>query len=423
MEHLLHYVWKYKLYAPSCLVTTRGLPVSVIDPGIQNTNAGPDFFNAKIKIGDTMWAGNIEIHSKASDWLLHGHHKDKAYDSVVLHLAGTVDADVYRTDGAAIAQARLTIPPAVSKNIDWLIYRDIPVPCLYSIKHIEPVHISLWINALLCERLERKTKDILLLMEQYNDDWNEVFYIILTRCFGFGINNDAFERLARSLPLHAVYRQRSSCRQLEAMLFGQAGLLEEAGACPYYRLLQQEYKFLQHKYGLKPLEGAVFKSLRVRPINFPHIKIAQLAALWHRRDTLFSAILHTDDMQQIKELFRIPASAYWDTHYHFRHASPAREKAPGEAALTIILINAVAPMLFAYGRKNKQDAYCRRALRLLETIPPEKNQTVAMYCLSGIQVHNAGDSQALIQLKKEYCDRKECLRCRIGFRLLKQASL
>ncbi|MDR3141818.1 MAG: DUF2851 family protein [Tannerellaceae bacterium] len=423
MEHLLHYVWKYKLYSLSGLVTTKGLPVSVIDPGIQNTDAGPDFFNAKIKIGETMWAGNVEIHSKASDWFLHRHHKDKAYDSVILHLAGTVDTDVCRTNGEAIPQVQLTIPLAVRKNIDWLIHRDIPIPCLYSIRDIERIHISSWMSALLCERLERKTKDILLLMEQYNNDWNEVFYIILTRCFGFGLNNDAFEQLAKSLPLHAVYKQRSSCLQIEAMLFGQAGMLEEDETCCYYRQLQQEYKFLQHKYGLKPLtDGAVFKSLRVRPVNFPHIKIAQLAAVWHHCDTLFSAILNEDDMQQIKNLFSIPASAYWDTHYHFKHASPAKKKAPGNGALTIILINAVAPMLFAYGQKNRQDAYCERALRFLETIPPEKNHITAIYCRAGIQVCNAGDSQALIQLKKEYCDRKKCLHCRIGFRLLKRVN-
>ncbi|MDR1203728.1 MAG: DUF2851 family protein [Tannerellaceae bacterium] len=422
MEHLLHYVWKYKLYAPSGLVTTQGLSISVIDPGIQNTDAGPDFFNAKIRIDKTMWVGNVEIHSKASDWLLHNHHKDKAYDSVILHLAGIVNAEIYRTNGEAIPQAQLTIPDTVRGNIDWLIHRDIPIPCLYSIKNIEQIQVSSWINVLLCERLERKTKDIFRLMEQYNNDWNEVFYIIFTRCFGFGINNDAFERLAKSLPLHFIYKQRSSCSQIEAMLFGQAGMLKEIGTCHYYRLLQQEYTFLQHKYNLKPLDDTVFKSLRVRPANFPHVKLAQLASIWYRYDTLFSSILNEDDIQQIKNLLRIPASAYWDSHHHFNDTSPIKEKVLGDGALTIILINVVVPMLFAYGQKNKQDEYCERALRFLENAPPEKNQIITTYCQAGIQVHNAGDSQALIQLKKEYCDKKKCLFCRIGFSLLKRVN-
>lgn len=422
MERLLHYVWKYKLYSPTDMVTTQGLPVFVIDPGIQNVDAGPDFSNAKIKIGDTLWAGNVEIHQKASDWLLHKHDKNKAYDSVVLHLVEIADAEIYRTNGEVIPQAQLIIPENVRKNIDWLIYRGTPIPCLHNIKEIEPVQLSWWINVLLSERLERKTKDIFQLMEQYNNDWNEVFYITLTRCFGFGINNDAFERLAKSLPLHYIHKQRSSCSQIESMLFGQAGMLEDTGNCHYYRLLQQEYKFLRHKYGLKPLDDSVFKSLRVRPVNFPHIKLAQLASIWYHYNTLFSVILTENNINRIKDLFRVRPSAYWDTHYHFNHVSISKEKLLGENSLNIILINVVVPMLFAYGQKSRQDEYCERALNLLENIPAEKNHIVTIFCQAGIEAHNSGDSQALIQLKKEYCDKKKCLYCRIGFSLLKRSN-
>jgi hypothetical protein len=422
MERLLHYVWKYRLYAPSSLATTKGLSVTVIDPGIQNTDAGPDFFNSKIMIDKTMWAGNVEIHAKASDWFLHNHQKDKAYDSVILHLAGTVDAEVYRTDGEAIPQAQLIIPDTVKRNIDWLIRRDTPIPCLYSIKDIEQAHVYAWMDALLCERLERKTNDIFRLMEQYKDDWEEVFYIVLTRCFGFGINNDAFERLARSLPLHCICKQRSSLLQLEAMLFGQAGMLEEAGNCHYYHLLQQEYRFLQHKYDLKPLDASVFKGLRMRPVSFPPVKLAQLASVWYHYDALFSGILGQDDMRRIQNLFEIRPSVYWDTHYHFNKTSAARVKKPGAEACMVILVNAVAPMLFAYGQKNKQDGYCRRALRLLENIPAEKNRITLTYRQAGLQALSAGDSQALIQLKKEYCEKKKCMFCRIGFVLFKRLN-
>ncbi len=421
MERLLHYVWKYKLYSPITLNTTDGALVSVIDPGIQNMDAGPDFFNAKVKIGDTLWAGSIEIHDRASDWKRHGHDKDKAYDSVVLHIIGNEDTTVSRTNGEQIPQALLPVPDTIRRNIDWLLHRDESIPCLHYIKEVEPILLSSWLNTLLSERLERKTKDIFNLLEHYQMDWSEVFYITLTRNFGFGVNNDAFERLAKSLPFRYIQKQRSSSSQIEAMLFGQAGLLKEEGICHYYRLLQQEYDFLKHKYDLQHLDTSLlFKSFRIRPVNFPHLKIAQLAALWHRYDTLFSIVLNEDDADHIKALFRVVPSDYWETHYHFRYASPKKEKVLGENALNILLINTVVPMLFAFGQKNKLTEYCERAIALLDNIPPEKNSIVTTFCQAGMQISHAGDSQALIQLKREYCEKKKCLYCRIGFQMLKR---
>ena len=401
MERLLHYVWKYKLYTATPLITTEGRPVQVIDPGMQNTDAGPDFFNAKIKIDGTLWVGSVEIHDKSSDWLLHHHDTDKAYDCVILHIIGFNDFQ------------------PVLRSIDWLLYREAALPCLDHITGIAPLHIACWMEALLSERLERKTHDIFLLLDAYQTDWNEVFYITLTRNFGFGVNNDAFERLAKSLPLRCIQKQRNSHSQIEAMLFGQAGMLEEENDDHYYRLLQREYDFLRHKFGLSPMEDFVFKNLRTRPVNFPYLKVAQLAALWVRYDTLFSAILEARSTGEIKKYFRIPPSGYWETHYHFRYASPRKEKTIGENALNILLINTVVPMLFAYGLHNKRPEYCERATRLLESIPPEKNTIVTTFYNAGITVRHAGDSQALIQLKREYCEKKKCLYCRIGFRMLK----
>lgn len=422
MERLLHYVWKHKLYLPETLVTTEGLPVTVFDAGIPNTDAGPDFFNAKIKLGDTLWAGNVEIHDKASDWLRHHHDTDKAYDSVVLHLVGVNDATIYRTTGEVIPQATLAVPQSVQNNIDWLIHRDEPISCRSRIQEIESIHLSSWIDALLGERLERKTNDILQLLEQYADDWNEVFYIILTRSFGFGVNSDAFERLAKSLPFRYIQKQRGSSSQIEAMLFGQAGMLaENIPGNHYHNLLQQEYKFFAHKFGLQPLDESLFKNLRMRPNNFPHVKLAQLAALWHRYDSLFSFIRDEESCERIKKLFRVRPSDFWQTHYHFRNASPPAEKLLGENALNIVLINVAIPMLFAYGRKNDRPEYCERAIRFLEALPVEKNVIVSTFTGAGIPAHHAGDSQALIQLKREYCEKKKCLHCRIGFRLLKRS--
>ncbi len=419
MERLLHYVWKYKLYTATPLITTEGRPVQVIDPGMQNTDAGPDFFNAKIKIDGTLWVGSVEIHDKSSDWLLHHHDTDKAYDCVILHIIGFNDFQPVRTNGNPIPQMLLTVPENILGSIDWLLYREAALPCLDHITGIAPLHIACWMEALLSERLERKTHDIFLLLDAYQTDWNEVFYITLTRNFGFGVNNDAFERLAKSLPLRCIQKQRSSHSQIEAMLFGQAGMLEEENDDHYYRLLQREYDFLRHKFGLSPMEDFVFKNLRTRPVNFPYLKVAQLAALWVRYDTLFSAILEARSTGEIKKYFRIPPSGYWETHYHFRYASPRKEKTIGENALNILLINTVVPMLFAYGLHNKRPEYCERATRLLESIPPEKNTIVTTFYNAGITVRHAGDSQALIQLKREYCEKKKCLYCRIGFRMLK----
>lgn len=423
MERLLHYVWKYKLYRTTSLVTTDGSLIQVIDPGLQNTNAGPDFFNAKIKIDGTLWAGGVEIHEKASDWFVHHHQKDKAYDAVILHVVGLADTAVNRTNGEPIPQLVLPVPQDVARNIDWLLYRETSVPCLHYIRYIDSMHISSWLEALLSERLERKTQDICNLLDQYENDWNEVFYITLTRSFGFGINNDAFERLAKSLPFRYIRKQRGSHSQIEALLFGQAGMLSEEGADPYYRLLQREYLFLKHKFGLTPLDLSAFKNLRIRPLNFPYLKVAQLASLWVRYDSLFSVILEAGSPGQIKQYFRISPSGYWNTHYHFRTVSPEKEKPIGECSLNILLINTVVPVLFTYGLRGKRPEYCDRAIRLLESIPPEKNTIVSFFSKAGIQVAHAGDSQALIQLKREYCEKKKCLYCRIGFRFLKQQGV
>ena len=418
MERLLHYVWKSKLYDASSLKTTDGIPLSVIDPGIQNTNAGPDFFNAKIKIEDTVWAGSVELHDKASDWKAHHHDTDKAYDSVILHVVGIDDFTVKRTNGEVIPQLILQVPESVQKNIDWLLSRDTSIPCLPRLQEIEKVYIISWLDSLLVERMERKTNDIFQLMEQYKDDWNEVFYILLTRSFGFGVNSDAFERLARSLPFRYIQKQRQSESQIEAMLFGQAGMLSESIDCRYYQFLQKEYAFLRYKFNLKPLDESIFKSLRLRPTSQPYVKIAQMAAIWHTHDILFSRIINANTPREIKDCFRIRPSIYWENHYHFRYESTAKDKMIGENALNSLLINTVVPMLFAYGIRNKYSEHCERALRLLETIPSEYNQIVSTFTSHGIPVQNACDSQSLIQLKREYCEKKKCLHCRIGFRLL-----
>lgn len=421
MEQLLHYIWKYRLYRPSGLTTTQGDTLEIIDPGLENTDAGPDFFNAKIRINGTVWAGSVEIHQKASDWLAHGHSADKAYGNVILHVVETDDGTVFRQNGEAIPQLVLPIPEQVIDNMEWLLTRDSPVACLERLPAIDPVFRLQWMDALLAERLERKTDDILRWLDLYQKDWNEVFYILLCRNFGFSVNSDAFERLARSLPLKCILKQRPSASQVEALFLGQAGLLNDSNGNRhhYYRLLQQEYSFLRKKYGLEPLEPHIFRNLRLRPDATPHIKLVELAAIWIRHDTLFSSVLSARTPRELKDFFRVPASAFWDTHYNFLRPSPHRKKQLGENALNMLLINTVVPLMFAYGLYHRMDEHKARALRLLASIPPEQNSIISLFSQVGMKPRNAGDTQALIQLKRNYCEQKKCLYCRLGFQLLK----
>ncbi|MDR2683206.1 MAG: DUF2851 family protein [Dysgonamonadaceae bacterium] len=420
MESLLHYVWKYRLYGSGDFKTTEGIPLEIIDPGTHNTDAGPDFFNAKIKLNGKLWAGNIEIHTHASDWYKHKHQHDKAYNSVILHVVGQLDET--RIDnqlGAPIPQWVMRIPENIRENYLYLSNHNYPVPCLSRLREIPEIYWTDWKNALTSERLERKTQTIFHLLQTYSGDWNEVFYITLARNFGFGINNDAFERLAKSLPLRYILKHSDSPQQVEALFLGQAGLLEEEiPDDDYYRSLQQEYRFLGRKYELQPLDASLFKSLRIRPNNFPHIKIVQLAGFIGAKQSLFSRILEKETIRDFQSLFFSDVPAYWETHYRFGKLSPRNKKGLGLSAIHILLINTVIPILFAYGKSKNRDEWMQKAFDLLEALPSEKNHIVNTFTRAGVKSAHAGDSQALIQLRKEYCDLKKCIFCRIGHRLL-----
>jgi hypothetical protein len=387
VERLLQYVWRHRLYGAEGLTTEEGTPVEVIDPGLANADGGPDFFNAKIRMDGVTLAGNVELHVRASDWFRHHHDQDRAYDSVILHVVGESDAVVRRTTGEVIPQAVLNVPDKVRENAAWLLYRDSDIPCLPRLGEISPVSLTMWLGALQCERLERKVGDVLALLEHYGDDWNEVFYVLVSRSFGVGVNSVAFELLAKSLPWRCILHHRHSQAQVEALLLGQAGL--EKG---------EEYSFLQRKFGLQPVEGSLFRNLRVRPGGFPRRRITQLASLWVKYDTLFSQFLEASSPAEV--------------------ACRLQTEPPlGEVCLNSMLINAVAPILFAYGRLRGQKECADRAVGLLESLPPEKNRMVQQFTEAGFRVKNAYDSQGLIQLKREYCERRKCLFCRIGAEL------
>lgn len=415
-ESILHYIWQFRLFPVQDLKTTDGQTVEIIDPGKPNTDAGPDFFNAKIKIDNTLWAGNIEIHSLSSDWVRHHHTTDKAYDNVILHVVNKADANVFRTNGDSVAQLELAVPDHIRINYDELLREKKWIPCADKIHQVPLFLVNDWKNSLLVERLEQKTEMIETLLSQSNNHWEEAFYVSMARSFGFGTNSEAFERLARSLPMSILAKHKDNIFQLEAMLFGQAGLLENTVNDEYQLNLQKEYRFLQSKYQLKPIESSEWKLLRLRPDNFPHVRLSQFAALIHRSTKLFSKIIESDNLQVMRGLFICEVSDYWKKHFLFGKESSVSGKRLGSKSVDILLINTVFPFLFAYFKKKNSDNDI--ALKLLELIPAEKNVIIRKWMELGIGAFSAFDSQALLQLKKKYCDEKKCLRCRIGHKVL-----
>lgn len=417
-ESVLHYIWQQRLFVSNDMKTTDGEKIEVIDVGKLNIDAGPDFFNAKIKIGETLWAGNIEIHSQSSDWFKHNHQADKAYDSVILHIVRKADGEVYRADGEKIPQVKLLYPKHIETDYNQLITEQKWIPCAEKIKFVPDIFIQSWKNTLLIERLEQKTEAIVTLLNANNQHWEEAFYITLARNFGFGTNSQAFELLAKATPLSALSKHKNDQFQLEAILFGQSGLLESSNTDEYHTSLRKEYEFLAAKFNLKPLVASQWKLLRLRPDNFPHVRIAQFAALIHSSSKLFSKIIERPELGYLNIIFDTKPSEYWQTHYTFANESSKKTKSLGQLSKNVLYINTVIPFLFCYGNQKNNQEMKDKALELLEQIPEERNSVITGWKNLGLKVSTAYDSQALLQLKKKYCDDKKCLRCRIGHKVL-----
>ena len=422
MEQLLHYVWKHKIFPLMPLRTTSGQPVEVIDPGLPNPNAGPDFFNAKLKIDNMLWVGNVELHTQASDWFRHGHDRNTAYDNVILHVVGVSDCEVHRTDGDVIAQLQLCCTESIRCRYAELRQAEAYPPCHSILSSLPKLTVHSWLSALQVERFERKAQDIAVRLERCNNHWEDVFFITLARNFGFGLNGDAFEAWAGHLPLRAVDKHRDSLFQVEAFFFGQAGLLEEDSIQDsYYQKLRKEFYYLQHKFDLPaPMAAGQWRFLRLRPDNFPHVRLAQLADLYHKEQLLFSRIMAVETPEDVKQILTVQLSPYWEEHFSFAKTSPRRKKRMGENTLNLLLINTVIPFLYAYGIHKADERLCDRATRFLEALKAEDNHIIRMWSGAGLSVSTAADSQALLQLQKEYCDRKDCLRCRFGYEYLKR---
>ena len=421
-EALLHYVWQNKLFYVNNLTTIDGMSVEVINVGITNTDAGPDFFNAKIKIGDTLWAGNVEIHTHASDWEKHNHSADRAYDSVILHVVANDDMEVFRTNGTKIPQMLLKFPNEILQNYTQLLSEKNKIFCEKRIKEVPEIIINSWKTALLTERLQQKTTAIFEILFQNKNNWDDAFYAILARNFGFGTNSEPFEQLSKSLPQNILAKQKNNLLQIEAMLFGQAGLLPAQSSDNYVVTLKKEYDFLSKKYNLKPIDNSQWKLLRLRPDNFPHVRIAQFAALTVQSSRLFSKIVETPDIKTLRKMFVCQPSQFWETHYRFENQSPHKNKKMSQQSIDILLINTVVPMLFAYSQKRKNAELKDAALTILEQLPPEKNAVITHWNTLGITTDNAADTQSLLQLRKHYCDKKKCLHCRIGYKIVAKTS-
>lgn len=424
MEKLMQYVWKHRLWRSEDMVTNTGKKVRVVDPGLLNTDAGPDFFNAKIESDGHMWVGNVEMHYRATDWKRHHHDSDKAYDSVILHVVAKDDAPVRRTNGELIPQLVLEVSPQFNADYASLVGATIEVPCATKIKQVPHLTIVEWVEGLAFERLHGKVERIHQLLDSFNGSWEDVCYVTLARNFGFGINNDAFERLARRTPLRLLGKHSDSVLQIEALLFGQAGMLDaqKPGMDSYYNQLCTEYAFLSNKFQLTPMEKESWKLFRIRPQNFPYRRIAMLAQFIEGGFRMMNRILEAEGEKEMRSLFEVELSGYWTKHYTFGKPNERATATLSRSSTDIILINTVAPLLYAYGELTGNYEMTDKAIKLLEDLRAESNSIVSHFVAYGIDCPDALTSQALVQLKREYCDARKCIYCKIGHHLLSKAA-
>ncbi len=425
MEKLMQYVWQHRLLRPGPMSTVDGRSVQIVDPGLLNEGSGPDFFNAKVRIDGDMWVGNVEIHVRASDWMRHGHHNDRAYDSVILHVVYHDNMPVKRPDGNVIPQMVLPVRVDFADHYNALVMRaERDLPCRDYIGSLPPLHLTDWISSLGMERLLAKSARISGLLDRYQGDWREAVYVTLARALGFGTNSEPFERLAMATPYGFLARHADSELTVEAMLLGQSGLLNDIPTDNRYALaLLREYEFMQKKFGLRSVTSPGWKSGRMRPQNFPHRRVALLARMVAMLPQLMSRILDAGDVDELRKPFDVTLHGYWATHYTFSERGVATDggretKALSYASVTGLLINVAVPLMYAWGERHHDRQLMDRGIEFLQSIKPESNRVTAMFETAGIKCRDAFTSQALIELRRKYCEARKCLYCRIGHRML-----
>lgn len=422
-EAFLHYIWQFQYFDKKDLVTTEGESIAILKTGFYNTHAGPDFSQAKIKIGSLEWVGNVEIHINASEWQQHKHHHDKAYDNVVLHVVWKNDKVIARSDGSQVPTLELKnrIEDSLLLNYKNLINHPAAIPCAHALNEINSLTKISALDKALAQRLENKARVILKAFHENNNDWEETFYQLLGKNFGFKVNSEAFHALTKAVPFRSLLKHSDKLLQLEAMLFGTAGLLEKVKD-DYAQSLQREYQLLQSKFNLdkKQLNESQWRFLRLRPANFPTLRIAQFATLLSVRKNIFSLILATESIVELKQLFDVTQSEYWQAHYRFDKKSKRPVPGLGEAAIENIIINSIVPTLAAYSIYKDESIWMDRAVEFLSKISAEKNSIVSEWKALGWPVNSAFDSQALIELKNNFCNRRLCLQCTIGHTLIQR---
>lgn len=421
-EDFLHYIWRFRKFDFHKAKTVSGNPVTVIHPGTHNFNSGPDFFNAKVKIGEQLWAGNVEIHIKSSDWYAHHHETDPAYDNIILHVVWQDDVEIFRKDNSIVPTVELK---HLVKSITLDAYNNLLlapnarwINCENDFHKFVDFEVDNWLERIYFERLQEKQKVITGLLQTSGNNWEETLFKLLAKNFGLNVNGNAFLSMAQSLPFHIIRKTRDSAFSLESLFLGQAGLLEERLEEVYYQELQKEYQFLKRKYLLENKYVERPKFFRLRPDNFPNIRLSQLSSLYNKVPHLFSDLMRTNEILEIYKILKVETSDYWKTHYSFKKSHSLKLKQVTRPLMDLLIINTIVPFRFTYqqltGTGNNEDL-----LEIMAKISPEKNTLVNRYNKTRPgTAENAMQSQALLHLKREYCDKNMCLACNLGAGLL-----